>query len=115
MASSSYPPVRGQAFDLYFTIPKADGSNILSPAGLACRVVVDGRGYDGPTPELVDSSSGTCVARLYPLLTSGAVLFFRATSSSTDALPYTERIQTAAQTLNTMAARERRRKGGGWR
>jgi hypothetical protein len=115
MAQSTYPPIKGQPFDLYFRIPMADGSFDTTLTGLACRVVVDGRGYAGPTPRVVDAATGSCVANLAGVLTNGATLLFSATSATNGSLPYAEKIATAAQTLDGMAARERRRKGGGWR
>jgi hypothetical protein len=115
-ARSVYPPIRGRAFDLYFKVQAEDGSDLLAPAGLAGRVVVDGRPYDlRRPPQLVDAATGTCKATLPPNLTLGATILFTGTSTTAGSRAYSERIHTAAQTLDQQASRERRRKIGGWR
>ena len=112
---SVYPPIRGKAFDLYFQITKNDGTTVLAPTDLAARVVLDGRGFDlRRAPELVDAATGTCKAVIPAHLTKGAALLFTAVCTDEGAMSYTERIHTAAQTLDQQAAQSRSRKIGGW-
>lgn len=114
MVATSYPPIRGKDFGLYFNIPKNDGTIIADPAGLAARVVVNDRGYDLSGVRVVDSTIGTCFALIPGSLTNAAMIAFHASASDAGALPYTERIHTAGQSLDQMQSRAQRRKGG-WR
>ena len=111
---STYPPTRSKEFVVYFKIPMTTGLFDVVLTGLAGRVVVDGRGLATAAPRVVDSVTGTCSCWLSPRQMDGATVLFTATSASEGSLPYSERIHTTNQTLDTMARREMRRKRG-WR
>lgn len=113
--TSTYPPIRGRAYDLWFTIPANDGTTILSPTGLTATATADGRTYPVRSVRLMDANTGACLASLDELTMSATNILFRATSTSTGALPYEERLATAKQNMDAIASRSRRRKEWAWR
>lgn len=113
MSESVYPPIRGRAFDLYFEVPKDDGTIIANPGGLAATADADGQAIPLRTVRVVNALTGNCLAHLPADVMTAAVIRFKATSTDSGALPYTEKIHTSAQTLDTMHSRTARRRG--WR
>jgi hypothetical protein len=113
---SVYPPIRGKAFTVDFKIVGEDGQDVLSPEGLAGRVLVDGRPFAlRRAPALADAATGACRATIPPELMRGAAVLFTGTSTTPGSRAYSVLLYTTAQTLNQQAARERRRKIGGWK
>lgn len=115
MDTSVYPPVRGRVFELWFTIRDRDGQTVLSPADLAATATADGRALPVRAVRVANTATGSCVAVLDEVIMAAATILFQATSSTTGAQPYEERLHTAAQTIDHLASRGRRRKEWAWR
>jgi hypothetical protein len=110
-ASSTFPQVKGQPYDLYFIYPASDSAGVTNPFDMSSRVVIDGRGKDGPVPVLVDPS-GVCRLSLSRNFTLGDSIVVICYCGNPNGLPYSERFHTAASTMDRVASRALRQ--GRW-
>lgn len=103
-------PLRGREHEMQFQMRNANGALLTPPAGLEATVVVRGRARPGRAPRVLDATTGVCSLRLPADVMDAEVVMVTVTSSSPNAVAYTERIIPERATADTLASRVR-----GWR
>jgi hypothetical protein len=104
--ASNWPPVKNAAFTLYFFVHKSDGTIIANPTLASSAVHVDGSATEitDCTLAVVDSTTGLCSIALTAAAMNGDQIDVKVVASDTGAVPYTAKILTSAQTIDTVAA-----------
>jgi len=106
--ASSFPPKKGAAFTLYFTLYKNDGTVIANPGTMTRAVSIDGGAVD-TTPANAITEEDTTYGQISWVLSAdemnGDAIWVYAKDDTAGCVPFTATLYTAAQTLDEVYSR----------
>jgi hypothetical protein len=102
--ASQWPPVKGVAFTLYFTLYTSAGTVVANPGTITKKVSIDG----GDVADIVafvteeNTTYGQCSLVLSAAEMNGDAIWVYIADDTAGCVPFTATLYTAAQTLDTI-------------
>lgn len=104
--ASQWPPKKGAAFTLYFTLFKNDGTIIANPGTITKKVSIDGAAVAdcANTVTEEDTTYGQCSLVLSTSEMNGDAIWVYIKDDTSGCVPFVATLYTAAQTLDEIEA-----------
>jgi hypothetical protein len=104
--ASQFPPVKGAAFTLDFTLYKNDGTVVVDPGAITKQIIIDNGATNAIAANVTeeDTTYGCLSIVLSTAEMNGDVIWIYITDNTAGTVPFTCTIYTSGQLLDTIDA-----------